>query len=492
MAALRWVRSARISSPAIVGLLTLLAAAARFTRLGHQSYWYDEAHTVWLVHFSFTRMLSLLPSTETTPPLYFVLAWIWAHLFGYGEVALRSLSALVGVATVPVAYLAAHELFSRRTAIIAAALTATSPLLVWYSQEARSYSLMVLLTTIALMAFAHLRRRPTRGWMITWSVAASLAMLTHYYAALAILPQGVWLFVRFRPIRMVRLGVEAVFACCLALVALLLRQLLFLGPGTNWINQISLWHRIGEVPQTFALGPEAPMGGWLMLAFGVLSLGAVALLIKRGDHVERARAIALAGFVLVGVVMVTGLIVVGYDQLDSRNVIALWIPLVLVLATGFGARRSGWLGVAGAVACCAIGVACVVAVSVNPRLERPNWRGLAAALGSQPDRAIVAVDTCNLLPLSVYLPDLHAVPARGAAIRDVDILVARQPSDWYVKCPSSSRPPRVPRQFDGLKQTGPTSFVDGFAVFRFESPQPQRLTPRILADTGLHGISMVQ
>src|ERR1700722_11839628 len=244
MAALQRVRSACLSAPAIVGLLTVVAAVARFTRLGHQSYWYDEAHTVWLVHFSFTKMLSLLPSTETSPPLYFVLAWIWAHLFGYGETALRSLSALAGVATVPVAYLAARQLFSRRIGMVAAALTATSPLLVWYSQEARSYSLMVLLTAIALLAFAHVRQRPTRGWMIVWSVAATLAIYTHYYAALVVVPQGVWLFVRHRPLRLVRFGVEGMVACCLPLVVLLVRQLLFLGAGTNWINAIPLTRRL--------------------------------------------------------------------------------------------------------------------------------------------------------------------------------------------------------------------------------------------------------
>jgi mannosyltransferase len=492
MAVYRWVRSARVSSPAIVGLLTLLAAVARFTRLGHQSYWYDESHTVWLVHFSFTKMLSLLPSTETSPPLYFVLAWIWAHLFGYGETALRSLSALAGVATVPVAYLAASRFFSRRTGVIVAALTASSPLLVWYSQEARSYSLMVLLTTCALLAFAHLRQGPTRGWVITWAVAASLAMFTHYYAALAILPQGVWLFVRHRQVRMVRFAVEAVVACCLLLVVLLVRQLIFLGPGTNWINQISLTHRLGELPTTFALGPEAPVGGWLMLAFGVLSLGAVALLLGRADPAERSRATALAGLAVAGAALVGGLIVIGFDQLDSRNVIALWLPLILLLGAGFGARRSGWLGLTGAAACCAIGVVCIVAVGVNPQLERPNWRGLAAALRAQPDRAIFAVDACNLLPLSVYLPNLHDVPSHGASVREVDVLVLPKWSNWYVRCPSSAPTPRVPHEFDGLVQAGRPRIVDEFAVYRFTASKPVWVTPRSLTRTGLHGISVIQ
>ncbi len=475
-----------------MGLLTVVAAVARFTRLGHQSYWYDEAHTVWLVHFSFTKMLSLLPSTETSPPLYFVAAWIWAHLFGYGAGALRSLSALAGVATVPVAYLAARQLFSQRIGMVAAALTATSPLLVWYSQEARSYSLMVLLTAIALLAFAHVRQRPTRAWMIAWSVAATLAIFTHYYAALVVVPQGVWLFVRHRPLRLVRFGVEGMFACCLPLVVLLVRQLLFLGAGTNWINAIPLTRRLGEVPKTFALGPEAPMGGWLLVAFGILALAAVGLLIRRADSLERSRAMVAGGVALAGATIVAGLIVIGFDQLDSRNVLALWLPIVLVLAAGFGARRSGWMGLAGAAACCAIGLWCIVAVGVNPRLERPNWRGLAAALGDRGDRAIYAVDACDLLPLSVYMPSLHSVSSRGAEVREIDVLVVPPSRDWYVRCPPSTPTPRIPHRFDGLEQSGRTRVVDSFAVFRFRSSRAIRVTPRILADTGLRGIAMVQ
>lgn len=491
MTALRRVRSARLFLPGLVGLLTVLAAVARFTRLGHQSYWYDEAHTVWLVHGSFARMLSQLPSTETSPPLYFILAWVWGHLFGYGEAALRSLSALAGVATVPVAYLAARQFLSARVGLIAAALTATSPLLVWYSQEARSYSLLVLLTGVALLAFAHLRQRPARVWMLTWSLAATLAMLTHYYAALVVVPQGVWLFTRHRSLPVVRHGVEAVFVCCISLLALIVRQLAFLGPSTNWINQTPLTQRLSDLSHAFALGPEAPTGGWLLVAFGVLVLIAVGLLVARGDRLERARATVVAQVALAGAAIVAGLIVVGFDQLDSRNLMALWLPLALVLAAGFGTRRSGWIGLAGAVLSCAIGVVCIVAVGVNPGLQRPDWRALAATLGDRGHRAIFAVDTCALLPLSVYMPQIHSMPADGTAVREVDVVVAPPSKYWYVRCPPSGSPPHIPLRLDGLVQAGHERVVDGFAVFTFRSSRAIRLTPGALADTGLDGIAEV-
>ena len=64
---------------------------------------------------------------ETTPPLYFVLAWVWARVFGTGEVGLRLLSALCGIATVPVVFACARELVARKVALVAAATGCDQP-----------------------------------------------------------------------------------------------------------------------------------------------------------------------------------------------------------------------------------------------------------------------------------------------------------------------------------------------------------------------------
>ena len=93
-------------------------------------------------------LLKLRTRHEQTPPLYFMLARGWIHVFGSGEVGLRSLSALFGTATVPVVYLAGAAMRSRRAGLIAAAFTALSPLTIWYSQEARNYALLLFLAAV--------------------------------------------------------------------------------------------------------------------------------------------------------------------------------------------------------------------------------------------------------------------------------------------------------------------------------------------------------
>src|SRR3954470_22366343 len=94
--------------------ITVAGALLRFLTLDVQSYWLDEVATVNILHKGFGDMFSAVASGESTPPLYYVLAWVWAKLFGTGEVGLRSLSALFGTAAVPVAYLAGARLVTRR------------------------------------------------------------------------------------------------------------------------------------------------------------------------------------------------------------------------------------------------------------------------------------------------------------------------------------------------------------------------------------------
>src|SRR5438105_4208851 len=87
---------------AALGGILIVAAVLRFATLTGQSLWYDEAQTLGLVSRPFDEMLSGLSDPGLAePPLYFVLAWGWVHIFGTGADGLRSLSAVLGLMTVP-------------------------------------------------------------------------------------------------------------------------------------------------------------------------------------------------------------------------------------------------------------------------------------------------------------------------------------------------------------------------------------------------------
>ena len=131
-------------------------------------------------------MLHAVKASESNPPLYYVLAWGWAKAFGTGEVGLRSLSALFGAATVPVGYLIGRQLASRRAGLILAGLIAVNPMLIWYSQEARSYALLVFFGAVSLFFFV--RALDTRGGrdLAFWALASALALCSHYFAVFAV------------------------------------------------------------------------------------------------------------------------------------------------------------------------------------------------------------------------------------------------------------------------------------------------------------------
>ncbi len=209
---------------ASVAGLVAVAAVLRFYRIGHQGFWFDEANTAQLMRFSPGKMLGLIPGTESTPPLYYCVAWIWARVWGDNEAGLRSLSAVAGVLVVPVAYAVGARLMTRRAGLMAAALTACSPLLIWYSQEARSYSLLVLLTALSLLAFAYARETPTPRHLTLWVLASALALATHYFAAVVVVPAAAWLLAQHRRRPAVRVAVAVVGACGLALIPLAISQ----------------------------------------------------------------------------------------------------------------------------------------------------------------------------------------------------------------------------------------------------------------------------
>jgi 4-amino-4-deoxy-L-arabinose transferase-like glycosyltransferase len=430
----------------MLALLIAIAAFLRFWRLRHQGFWFDEANTSQEVHYRPGQMLSLLKHYESTPPLYYGVAWVWARIFGYGEAGLRSLSAVCGVLVVPVSYVLARKLFTRRAGLIAAALTASNPLLIWYSQEARAYELVVLLSGISLIAFAYAKDEPTPGALATWTVASALAIATEYYAALVIIPQALWLLYRHRGARTVIAGIAVLVVWCLPLLWFAISQH---GTGhAKWIAPIPLGHRIGEIFPQFLIGFGAPGGDVLSRVAEVAAVAALLLLAVRVRRGEARSGAALAGgIVVVAIVLNALLIAAGIDNLLSRNVIELWLPLAALVAAGLAIRgRAAIAGLALAAALCGIGVAAAVGVALNRHYQRPDWRGVVRVLGVQPSpgvsqRAILIQLYRDVLPLSLYMPGLKAWTHHGTD--KYNIYTGTNPVDEFEVVSMSSPPGKL-------------------------------------------------
>jgi mannosyltransferase len=479
------------AAPALVAVAALagLGAALRFYGLGHQGFWFDEANTAALVRLSPGKMLGLIPQSESTPPLYYCVAWVWARIFGRDEVGLRSLSALCGVLTIPVAYLVGTRLISRRAGLIAAALTACSPLLIWYSQEARSYSMLVLLTGLSLLAFVIARVSPTPRGLTFWVLASGLALATHYFAVLTVIPEAIWLLAQQRRTPGVRMAVAVIALCGLVLIPLAVSQS---GTGhDSWIATAALGLRLRQIVPQFLIGTGAPAR--IVLRDVSLLLVVIALLRLALDRraPERGPALVAGGLALAGLALCLALALVGFDDLLTRNVIALWLPAALVVAAALAAWQSARIGIGIAAVLCGIGITAAIGVAADRSLQRPDWRYVARALGPTPvapagaargrvERAILIQHYRTLLPLSLYLPGLRVMPATGARVSELDVIAMRSPGQplcwWGAAC--NLIPSRMQDRYaiPGF-HTAWTRHELQFTIKRLIAPAPVRLTP---------------
>jgi mannosyltransferase len=480
---------ALMADPAVlaVAALTLLGAALRFYRIGHQGFWFDEGNTALLVHLSPGKMLGLIPQSESTPPLYYGVAWVWARVFGYGETALRSLSALAGVAMIPVVYAAGAKLVSRRAGLLAAALTTCSPLLIWYSQEARSYQLLAFLAAVSLLAFAHALARPSPRSLAAWVIACALALATHYYAVLAVVPQAIWLLVAHRRSRSVQIAFGLVALCGLGLIPLAVSQH---GTGrSNWIAHAAFGRRLGQIVPQFAAGFDGPVHSALEpIAIAIVALSLV-LLATRSEPVPRRGAFLAGGLALAGLLLSLVLVAAGFDDLLTRNMLAIWPPAALLVAGGLAARRARVVGLVAAVALCGIGVFTAAGVALDWRYERPDWRVVAAALGSRAPaggRAILVQHYRDLLPLSLYMPGVKFWSGRASIpVRELDVVSFTSPASagfcwWGSAC--NLWPSRMQGSYPvaGFRLVSRRHVLQ-FSVLRLRSAGSAPLTPAAVA-----------
>lgn len=134
-----------------------------------------------MARVSWNNFLHLLWWREANMSLYYLLLRIWLH-FGQSPFFIRSLSVVIAAATVPAIYWLGNLLYDRRVALIAAALFAFNAYSVRYSQEARSYPLLVLLATLASGFLIAYLREPSRARRAGYIVTGILAVYAHFYA----------------------------------------------------------------------------------------------------------------------------------------------------------------------------------------------------------------------------------------------------------------------------------------------------------------------
>ncbi len=474
--------------PALIAVIGA-AALVRLPTLGRQSLWEDEAVTRWLMHRGFGGLLSTLPHTEATPPLYYVLEWSFTRILGTSEIGLRSLSALAGLAAVLVVYAIGRTLASRRVALVAAVLVALSPDLVWYSQEARAYALFVLLVATSVLAFLRARARPDAQRLILWAAASAAALATHYFAVFIVLPEALLLIGGATSRRRAFVAAASVGVVGLGLLPLAIAQ--HHNGGTAYLADISLGERLREVPGEWIAGPPAP-ASWrpFLIAFAVPAAGALFLLWRRSGPREARAALLLAAFAGLAVVVPVLGDVAGLHFFAERNAMDVVPLLLVVLASGIGAERSGRGGIAALLAIGAVFVSVVALTVFDSGHQREDWRGVARALGPAhvPRALVIAPITDNPPPVprivglaSGYLPTVTTMPRGGASVREIDVIDIRAVEWFDGDTPAAGCPPAPAPGFRLVRSLARSNY----RLFGFVSARPTWVTPSRLSERPL-------
>jgi len=143
--------------------------------------WLDEALTVDIAKLPLHDLRAAL-RRDGAPPLYYVLLHFWMRLFGTSDLAVRSLSGLLSVVTLPVAWFAARRFAGRSVTWVVLALLASAPFAIYYATEARMYALVMLLTACGVLAALRALASPRPGNLIAVAVVTAALLYTQYWA----------------------------------------------------------------------------------------------------------------------------------------------------------------------------------------------------------------------------------------------------------------------------------------------------------------------
>jgi mannosyltransferase len=418
----RSLATARIAVPLGLALLVYLSLRLRTDEL-NVGYWVDEGLSVGIADRPLTDIPGILRQ-DGSPPLYYCLLNVWMSVAGSDERATHTLSLLLALASVPVAFWGAGLVFGRRAAWIAAVLTALNPFISQYAQETRMYSLVVLLSLLATSLFLRAYTgdgRPARRWPVLFGVALALTLYTHNWGIFLGAAMGLaWLGLLFLApaaergprLRDGAFGFGTAVLLSLPWVPTLLFQAAHTGapwsskPGYEDIT-MEATHRL--------LGHTA----WLVLVVGA-GAGVVALM-----RAGRGRQLTPAGRAVAAVMVVavmTVLLAYGASQLSPawamRYMAVAVPPFLLLVAAGLAAARGTGLLTLGI-------VAILWGYDVWPT-TKSNVRQVSAAIAPSlsPGDVVVSTQPEQVPVLHFYLPSGLRYATLTGFVPDVGV------TDW--------------------------------------------------------------
>ena len=173
-------------------LILLVGALLRFHHLSRESLWLDEGHSVRMAGLPVFKMVQEIAANKH-PPLYFLALHGWIRLFGDSEFSVRSLSVIFGILSIVMLYQTASLLFGKKTGLLAALLLTLSSFNLFYSQEARMYTLLTFLSLGSMYYFIKWLSGGKKWSFTCYLVFSMLLIYTQNFGIFIILAQNLYL-----------------------------------------------------------------------------------------------------------------------------------------------------------------------------------------------------------------------------------------------------------------------------------------------------------
>jgi uncharacterized membrane protein len=332
-----------------LALILVVGLVLRVVQIGSDGLWLDEAYSVALAHMSIIDMVKATAS-DVHPPLYYFLLHYWVMAFGDSEIVVRLLSVVFGIAAIVMIYELGRLLFNREVGLVGALVLALSVFQIFYSQDARMYSLLVLLSLLSLYFFVLYLQRPSRLILVAYVLVTVLLLYTDVYGLFVVIVENVYLLGlfaispaarRFLRIKEWIVLQSAIFVLFAPWIVIILRQII--------VSRQRLWQLTVPSLETLQASFVAYSGSlWLLISFCALAIICIITLALAGrwkpwKRIFKLESASSAGSVVPHVLLPLWVVVIVavpfvisqvYPMFETHSAIAASVALFLLVAAG--------------------------------------------------------------------------------------------------------------------------------------------------------------
>ncbi|WP_157893290.1 glycosyltransferase family 39 protein [Salegentibacter sediminis] len=179
----------------LIGLIALFLVAffLRIYNINFQSYWLDELVSAYISDPNNDLKVVFSETLKGGPPLYQLLLWSWYNLVGFTELSGRLFSAILGSLAVVAIYHLGKEIFNKKIGAISGVILALNEFAIYYSQENRAYSLLLLLSIVASIMLFKLLKSPSKKNFILYFFSVISVFYTHYFGFFVVISHGLFI-----------------------------------------------------------------------------------------------------------------------------------------------------------------------------------------------------------------------------------------------------------------------------------------------------------